>query len=113
VIIALSAAARGPAGGIVPLSTASDFIRAPLETILVLVSKFIPPEFDGEIWHPDKAQLFVTTDFTAKNFGPGVLPVGFGSGLESSLLEQEKVIPVIVKMLTIKISFLIEFVLKD
>jgi hypothetical protein len=106
VIIALSAAASGPEGGMVPWSTAWDFIRPPFETILALVSRFNPPEFDGDTWHPDEAQLLVTIDLTAKNFGPGVLS-GFGSGLESSLFEQEKVNPVIAKMLMIKISFLI------
>jgi len=73
--------------------------------MLALLSRFKPPELDGDMWHPDEAQLLVTTALTAKNFGPGVLS-GFGSGLESSLFEQEKVNPVIAKMLMIKISFL-------
>jgi hypothetical protein len=54
-----------------------------------------------------KRNCLLQSALTAKNFGPGVLS-GFGSGLESSLFEQEKVNPVIAKMLMIKISFLMD-----
>jgi hypothetical protein len=110
VIFVLSAADNGIDGGIVPRSTARVFILELFDTILASDPKFTPPAFEGAIWHPDSAQLLVIIDFAAKNFGPGVLPVGFGS--ESSLLEQENVIPVAITMLRINISFLIGYCLK-
>lgn len=102
----MSDADKGPVGGIVSRSTAWVFILEPFVTILASESKFTPPEFVGAMWQPDVAQLLVIIDFAAKNFGPGVLPVGFG--LASSLFEQENVMPVAIAMLRINISFLID-----
>lgn len=110
--MALSDADKGADGGMVPWSTDFILIPDPFETILALDSKFKPPLFEGAAWHPDNAQLLVTNDLTAKNLGPGVPPDGFGSGLVSSLFEQENVIPVAIAMLRIKISFLIEVCLE-
>ena len=98
-ILALSAADNGPVGGMVPKSTALALILEPLETMPALDSKFNPPVFDGDAWQPDNAQLLAITDFTAVNFGPAVLPGGSGVGLESSLFEQAKAIPIRVTML--------------
>jgi len=92
-MLALSVADNCPAGGMVPWSTAMDLIRLAFDTMLALVSRFILPALAGAIWQPDMAQLLETTDFTFKNLGPGVLPPGSGS--VSSVLEHEKVMPIV------------------
>jgi hypothetical protein len=56
------------------------------------------------------AQLLVTIDLTAKNLGPGVLPPGSGS--LSSVLEQEKVMPIVATMSKRKVSFFMVIGLK-
>jgi hypothetical protein len=72
VIFTLSDADKVPPGGMVPRSTAAVFILLLFAAITLLFSKFKPPAADDDVWQPEVAQLASITDFTARNFGPGV-----------------------------------------